>query len=150
MAKVIIADDDPFLIKIYSTRLRQEGHEVITCYDGQTALQQIKEHQPDLAVLDIMMPRLHGLDVLHEMRQDKKLKKIPVIFFSNLTNPDDRKEAEELEASEFLEKAKLTPSQVIAAIHKYIDEKPIAAVVANQEAQAAKDAKEAKPAKKDT
>lgn len=123
MPKILIADDDPFLIKIYSTRLRQEGHEVFTCYDGQTALDQIKQNQPDLVVLDIMMPRLHGLDVLAEMRQDKKLKKTPVIFFSNLTHPDDRKEAEELGAAEFLEKAKLTPSQVIAAIHKYVGDK---------------------------
>ncbi len=125
MAKVIIADDDPFLIKIYSTRLRQEGHEVITCIDGQTALEEIKKHAPDLAVLDIMMPRLHGLDVLTEMRKDKKLKKTPVIFFSNLTNPDDLKEAQTLGASEFLEKAKLTPSQVITAIHKYIGDQPL-------------------------
>jgi CheY-like chemotaxis protein len=120
MATIILADDDPFLTKIYSTRLSNDGHEVITCADGQTAVDSIKDNEPDLIILDIMLPRLNGLDVLTMVRQDKSLKDIPVVILSNLTHPEEQKEANKRGATAFLPKVKYTPSQVVAALQPYL------------------------------
>lgn len=123
MSKILIADDDPFLIKIYSTRFTQDGHDVIACTDGESALRQTIEEQPDLVVLDIMLPRLSGLDVLTALQEDKKTKSIPVVFMSNLSQEEEQKEAKDRGATDFLVKAKYTPSQVIEALQKYL--KPV-------------------------
>ena len=120
MAKIVIADDDPFLIQIYSTRLTKDGHEVISCADGQSALDKIIETKPDLVVMDIMLPKLNGLDVLSAVRANKQLSKIPVVILSNLTHPDEQEEAKKRGATEFLAKIQFTPSQVIKALQKHI------------------------------
>ncbi len=124
MAKILIADDDAFLIKIYSTHLRNDGHEVITCTDGQSALDESIAQVPDIIMLDIMLPRMNGLDVLEEIRNHKVTKSIPVICLSNLTQEEEQKAALDLGANEFLIKARLTPSQIIEVIHKYIESSP--------------------------
>jgi len=119
MAKVLIADDDPFLLKIYSTRLTQDGHEVLTASDGQSALDMALSEKPDLLVLDIMLPRLNGLDVLSELKSNSGVSKISVVFLSNLAQPEEQEEAKKRGADEFLIKARLTPSQVVEALQKY-------------------------------
>lgn len=120
MSKILIADDDAFLIKIYSTHLQQDGHEVITCTDGQSALEQAISQEPDVILLDIMLPRMNGLDVLEEIRSSRQTKSTPVICLSNLNQDEDQKAALDLGANEFLIKAKLTPSQIIEVVHKYL------------------------------
>lgn len=124
MSKILIADDDAFLIKIYSTHLRNDGHEVITCTDGQSALDQAIAHNPDVIVLDIMLPRLNGLDVLEELRNHKTTKSTPVICLSNLTQEEEQKAALNLGANEFIIKASLTPSQIIEIVHRYLKDSP--------------------------
>ncbi len=120
MAKILIADDDPFLTQIYSTRLTKDGHQVVACSDGQTALQKAIETKPDLIVLDIMLPQLNGLDVLSSIRENKQLAKIPVIMLSNLTHAEEQEEAKRRGATEFLAKVQMSPSQVVAALQKYL------------------------------
>ena len=120
MATILIADDDPFLIKIYSTYLNRDQHQVFTCTDGQTALETAIRETPDVIVLDIMLPRMNGLDVLEELRSNKSTKDIPVICLSNLVQEDDQKLAMDLGAQEFIIKARLTPNEIIQIIHKYI------------------------------
>ncbi len=124
MSKILIADDDAFLIKIYSTHLRNDGHEVITCTDGQSALEESIAQTPDIIMLDIMLPRMNGLDVLEEIRKHKLTKSIPVICLSNLTQEEEQQAALDLGANEFLIKARLTPSQIIEVLHKYIEANP--------------------------
>jgi len=120
MSKILIADDDPFLIQIYSTRLTKDGHQVISCTDGQTALEQITAVKPDLIVLDIMLPKISGLDVLTSIKTDKQLAAIPVVILSNLTHPEEQTEAKNRGADQFLAKVQYTPSQVIAELQKYL------------------------------
>lgn len=120
MAKIIFADDDPFLIKIYSNRLIKDGHEVITASDGLTALEKIKQYKPDLIVLDIMLPRMNGMDILSELRTQAAFKKTPVVFLSNLSQDRERSLAEEKGVTEFVVKAEHTPSEIIAILEKYL------------------------------
>lgn len=121
MSKIIIADDDPFLIKIYSTKLSQEGHDVIPCNDGQEALEKITSESPDLVLLDVMLPRLNGLDVLASMQEEKKTKNIPVVFLSNLAQDEEQEAAKKNGAAAYLIKARYTPSQVIEALQPYLN-----------------------------
>ena len=120
MSKVLLADDDPFLIQIYSTRLNRDGHQVICCADGQQALNQIQEQNPDLVVLDIMLPKLNGLDVLTAIKENKQLAKIPVVILSNLSHAEEQEEAKRRGATEFLAKIDYSPSQVVKALQKYL------------------------------
>ena len=120
MSKVLLADDDPFLTQIYSTRLIRDGHQVICCADGQQALNQIKEQNPDLIVLDIMLPKLNGLDILSAVKEDKQLAKIPVIILSNLSHKEEQEEAKSRGATEFLAKVDYTPNQVIMVLQRYL------------------------------
>ena len=120
MAKILIADDDPFLTQIYSTRLTKDGHQVEACADGQTALDKTLEIKPDLVILDIMLPKLNGLDVLSAIRDNKQLSKTPVVMLSNLTHAEEQEEAKRRGATEFLPKVQLTPSQVVTALQKYL------------------------------
>lgn len=120
MAKIILADDDPFMIQIYSTRLSKDGHQIISCTDGQQAVDKAKEINPDLIVLDIMLPKLNGLDALSAIKADSRLKHIPVVILSNLSHPEEREEAQKRGAEEFLAKVQFTPSQVVAVLQKYL------------------------------
>src|SRR5687768_16246557 len=120
MSKIILADDDPFLIQIYSTRLTKDGHEVITCSDGQQALDTILTQKPDLVVLDIMLPKLNGLDILSSLRENKQFAKLPIIILSNLTHGQEQEDAKKRGATEFMAKINYTPSQVMTELQKYL------------------------------
>jgi CheY-like chemotaxis protein len=120
MARILMADDDPSLVQMYSTRLIKDGHEVEVCGDGESALARIKEMKPDLVVLDIMLPKLTGLEVLEMMRADSATSKIPVVVLSNLSSPEEQQKAKELEVAAFLTKVHYTPSQVVSELEKYV------------------------------
>lgn len=121
MAKILIADDDPFLIQIYSTRFSKDGYEVETCADGEMALSKAKELKPDLVILDIMLPKMSGLDVLSELKADQSTAKIPVVILSNLTSVEEQEQAMERGAVAFLSKIRHTPSQVVREVEKYLE-----------------------------
>ena len=79
---VLIADDDPDLVALVARRLSNAGYTVITASDGEEALRMAEEHLPDLAVLDVMMPKLTGLDVTHRLRENPETQHILVMLIS--------------------------------------------------------------------
>jgi CheY-like chemotaxis protein len=81
-AKVLIVDDEPFNIDVLQQELEELDYQVITASNGKEALEQIKKHQPDLILLDLMMPVLDGFAVLAEVKADAVLRDIPVIIVS--------------------------------------------------------------------
>ena len=80
--KILLADDDVHLVKVLTVRFEMAGYKVVGTYDGQEALQKMKEENPDLAILDISMPELDGYALVKEMKADDVLKHIPVIILS--------------------------------------------------------------------
>ncbi len=104
MAKILIADDDPDLLDIIEFRLVAEGHEVITATDGAIALELIKKHIPQLCILDVMMPRLSGFDVLTSVRADKNIKCIKIIMLTASVSESDIEKGFELGADDYLAK----------------------------------------------
>lgn len=117
---LLLVEDDPLLVTMYQTKFSAEGFQVFTATDGEAGLALAKSQKPDIIVLDIMMPKLDGIEVLRAIRQDMVLKNVPVLMLSNLSELAKQKEAMELGAKEFLVKANLTPSEVVTKIKQHL------------------------------
>jgi len=117
---VLFIEDDSLLLKMYKTKFEHEGFNVISALDGEEGLTAALEQNVDLIILDIMMPRLSGLDMLAKYRQDVKGKSVPVIILTNLTREEEMKRAKELGVKEFIVKADYTPSEVVRKIKDYL------------------------------
>lgn len=115
MKKILIVEDDRFIIDIYSTKLKEEGYEVLIAENGEKALEQI-EKNPDLILLDIVLPGMDGWEILREIKKREKTKSIPVLVLSNLSQKSEVEKAFKLGATKYLVKSNFTPSQVIAQI----------------------------------
>lgn len=116
---LLLVEDDPLIDKMYRAKLTKEGFRILVAKDGVEGLELALERLPDCIILDIMMPRLSGIDLLEKLRKDPEGKKIPVIVLTNLTGKEEIERARELGVKEYLIKASLTPSQVVAKIKKY-------------------------------
>jgi DNA-binding response OmpR family regulator len=81
-ATVLVADDEPHLLRLVKFRLEREGYNVLTAADGETALNVAREQLPDLCVLDVMMPKRSGFDVLRELRADDRCRDMKVIMLT--------------------------------------------------------------------
>ena len=120
MKKILLIEDDPFLIDIYTTRLKEEGFKIDVARDGKTALDKIKKTIPDLLILDIILPKVDGWDLLEKVRKDPKLKEIKVIILSNLSEEEDVEKGFKLGVIMYFIKAKFTPSEVVKEINKIL------------------------------
>lgn len=104
MAKIVLADDDEDLRAIYGAALRSAGYQVWEAPDGQSALDLIHRHHPDLLLLDIWMPSVNGFEVLDLLRHDPIGNRLRIIVISNLNDADTRLEAFEGGIVEYLVK----------------------------------------------
>ena len=83
MKTILLAEDDPFIMDIYSSQLRREGFKVDIAKDGESALEKIKNSYPDLLVLDINLPKMNGCEILKILKNDPKTKNLKIIVLSN-------------------------------------------------------------------
>ncbi len=102
--KILIAEDDVFFQKFYSAKLQEKGFEVVVAGDGEEAIQKAKEAKPDLILLDIIMPKKDGFEVLQFLKQDPNANAIPVIVFSSLGQEQDVEKAKALGAIDYINK----------------------------------------------
>jgi DNA-binding response OmpR family regulator len=121
MAKILFIEDDPLINKIYSTRLKADGHDVFSAENGEDGLKMVYDVMPDIIVLDVMMPRVDGFAVLEKLRADDRFKNKPILMYSNLNNEEEIKRAKQMGVTEFLVKANLSPTQMVSKIKQYID-----------------------------
>lgn len=103
--KVLLVEDDAFFQKFYSFKLQEQGFEVINALDGNEGLAKMREGQPDLVLLDIIMPNKNGFELLSEKQVDSSISAIPVIVFSTLGQEDDIKKALSLGAKGYVNKS---------------------------------------------
>lgn len=115
-SKVLIVEDDEFLRVLTAKRLEKEDYSVSVAVDGESALTVASETQPDLILLDLLLPGLNGFEVLGQFKKDDKLKSIPVIVFSNLGQKEDIEKAQKLGAVDYLIKANFTLDDVMVKI----------------------------------
>ncbi len=121
MAKtVLLVEDDPFLIDIYTTKLKEANFLVEVAENGEIALKKIEEKIPDLLVLDIVLPHVDGWETLRKIKEDKKFKSLKVIILSNLGQRSEVEKGIGLGAKKYLIKAHFTPSQVVEEIKKIL------------------------------
>ena len=116
MTKVVVADDDRMFRKAAETTLRRQGYSVATASDGEEALQLIRSEQPDIIVLDLIMPKLQGFDVLQILKQDTLTSAIPVIVLSSLTQEQDKQEALDLGAVAYFNKSTFSLSELVKQV----------------------------------
>ena len=111
--RVLLAEDDRFLRRAAEARLRQHGLEVLTAADGEEALRLARAEPLDLILLDLIMPKLQGFEVLKALKQDEATARIPVIVLSNLSQERDVARAMALGAVAFLVKAHLSLQDLV-------------------------------------
>lgn len=116
MTTILIVDDEEILRKIYSDRLTFEGFQVDTAANGEEALTKIQTTVPNLILLDILMPKLNGLQVLEKLNTVPAWKAIPVIVLSNVANDENIKKALTLGAKDYLLKTNFSPNEIINKI----------------------------------
>ena len=116
--KIMIVEDDVFVMDIYQTKLAQEGFEVLSATNGMEGLKKLKAmtELPDLMLLDILMPYMDGLEMLAEIKKEEKLKNIPIILLTNLSQKNDIDRGMGLGANDYLIKSHFTPSEVVEKI----------------------------------
>lgn len=112
MPKVLIVEDEESLRDVYREEFESEGFTVETAKDGHEGVEKMASFLPELVLLDLMMPRMSGFDVLKEAKQNPVLKNIPIIVFTNI-NPDVQDLLKNWGATSFLLKADNTPGQVV-------------------------------------
>ena len=118
--KILLVEDDPFLIDIYVSRLKDSAFSVEVAENGEDGLRKVKEQNPDLLVLDLVLPKLDGWEVLEEIRRDAKFDNLKVIILSNLSRKEEIERGMQLGASKFLIKAHYTPTEIIEEIKKVL------------------------------
>lgn len=120
MAKILLIEDDSLIVKIYTTRLKADGYEVISAEDGEKGIEVARQENPDLVLLDVMMPKVDGFTVLETLRSDEQFKMKPIIMYSNLAQEAETKRALELGATEFITKANISPTELVNKIKSFI------------------------------
>ena len=114
--RVLLAEDDRFLRRAAEARLRRHGLEVLTAADGEEALRVARAEPLDLVLLDVVMPKLQGFEVLKALKQDAATARIPVIVLSNLGQERDVAQAMALGAVAFLIKANLSLQDLVVRV----------------------------------
>lgn len=120
---VLLVDDDLTLREMYGERLKVEGFEIVQANNGEEALQKAKEIHPNVILLDIMMPKINGFDVLKQLKEDPGLKDIPVIILTALIQDVDRMQGKKLGAADYVVKSETMPGEVIAKIKGVLGQK---------------------------
>ncbi len=116
MSKILVVEDEEILRNLLQKKLLAEGYEVDTAEDGEAGLLKIKENKPDLILLDIIMPKMGGFEMLEEMQKDENLLDIAVIIVSNSGQPVEIDRAQKLGAKDWLVKTEFDPQEVIEKV----------------------------------
>ncbi len=114
-SRILVVDDEPGIVDIAKTNLEGHGFIVIEAYDGEEALEKVKEEKPDLVVLDILMPEMDGWDVLERIESDPELSGIPVIMLTARVSDEDVLRGLEAGAVEYMTKP-FYPEDLVAAV----------------------------------
>jgi len=117
---VLLAEDDPFLIDVYSTKLKEAGFNVEVAKDGNECLTKLREKKLDLLLLDIVLPQISGWEVLRKIKENERLKDLKIIILSNLGQKNEIKQGLGLGAARYLIKSHYTPTQVVEEINKLL------------------------------
>jgi CheY-like chemotaxis protein len=120
MTKILIVEDDPLMSRMYQKIFKFEGYDVDFAVDGEEGFEKIKTEKPTLVLLDIMMPKMNGLQVLDKLKMDPELKAIPVIMLTNLAGTQDAEAALAKGAVKYIIKSEYEPKQIVNMVKEIL------------------------------
>src|SRR3989344_7623055 len=112
MTKILIIEDDPLMLRMYQKIFKFEGFDVAVAGNGEEGIFITRKEKPTLILLDIMMPKVNGLEVLEKLKADPETKKIPIIMLTNLAGTHDAEKALTMGAVKYIVKSEYDPKQV--------------------------------------
>jgi len=118
---ILLAEDDIILSELYTERLKQEGFNVIHANNGEEALQFVAEYSPSLIILDIMMPKMNGLDVLKNLKANSETANIPVIIVTALVQEIEKLNKIMTQADAYIVKSEVLPGEIIEEVKKRLN-----------------------------
>lgn len=120
MGYILLAEDDDLLVRLYHGKFKNDGYEVRAATNGEEALAEVMKEKPDLVLLDIMMPKVNGIEVLRRLKANLETQDIPVIALTNLSSAADTEKVLELGAVAYMVKADNLPSVVVAKVKEVL------------------------------
>lgn len=127
MAKVLLVEDDVNLREIYAARLQSEGYDTLTADDGENALAIAVKEKPDLIILDVMMPKISGFDVLDILRSTPETKNAKIMMMTALSQDGDKERGEKLGANRYLVKSQVTLEDMVGNVKQLLEEGGVSA-----------------------
>ena len=121
--KILVVEDDFFIRDLYEKQLQLSGFLVVGASDGEQGVEKTKQEKPDLVLLDIMLPKMNGLDVLKNIKSNPEIKETRIILLTNLGQESVIKEGFALGAEGYLVKSAYTPSQVVEEVRNLLGQK---------------------------
>jgi DNA-binding response OmpR family regulator len=119
--KVLLVEDDPLIIRMYETKFKVDGFIFSTAFNGEEGIEAMKNDRPDIVLLDIMMPKMNGLEMLKVVKEDDNLKNIPVVILTNLGDrPEDIKKFREIGADDYWVKANTSLKEITNRIKEIL------------------------------
>lgn len=118
--KILLVEDEKIMINLLEKKLTQEGYDVRVAVNGEEGLKAMREEKPDIVLLDIIMPKMGGFEVMEEMGKDPVLKEIPIVIISNSGQPVELDKAKKLGAKDWLIKTEFDPQEVVEKVEKQI------------------------------
>lgn len=117
---ILVVDDEPYMIRLLQHHIQRAGYRMVKATNGREALERIREDQPSLVLMDVMMPELNGLEVLAELRKREETKLLPVIIMTANAQRFTREEAEAAGVSAFLTKP-FSPTQLMTEVRRQLE-----------------------------
>ena len=110
--RILVCDDEPHIVRLIQVNLQRQGYEVITAFDGVEGLEKIRAENPDICILDIVMPHLDGFEVLRRIRRDPELQSIFVIILTTAASDEDKAQGDRYGADMYMTKP-FTPQSLV-------------------------------------
>src|SRR3989344_7358241 len=120
MAKILIVEDDPLILRLYQKAFSFEGYEVETAANGEEGLEKVRTIIPTIVLLDVMMPKMNGLQVLEKLKAYPETHNIPVIVLTNLAGQNDSERALAMGAVKYIVKSEHDPKQVVDMVREIL------------------------------
>ena len=120
MKKILIIEDEEILLTLLQKKLIEEGYDVSIAVNGEQGLEVMRRIMPDIVLLDIVMPKKDGFEVMEEMHKDEALKNIPIVIISNSGQEVELDRAKELGAKDWLVKTEFDPMEVVEKVKKQL------------------------------
>ncbi|MDP3779473.1 MAG: response regulator transcription factor [bacterium] len=119
--KILVVDDDPFILDMYVLKFKEQGFQIDTATDGKMALEKIDSGSPNIVLLDVVMPKMDGFDVIKKIQERGEPRTFKILFLTNFGQKEDVDRGMQLGADGYIIKAHFTPSEVVAKVKELLN-----------------------------